>query len=60
MGTRGSLDFVANHDAETAFTERLVVPLEEGRVIEWLVAALQNLHELQVLEVKMIEDSPRM
>ena len=31
---------VPNHDAEAVFAERLAVPLEERRVLEWLITAL--------------------
>lgn len=37
-----NLDLVPYHDAETAFAERLLVPLEERGVVERLLAALHS------------------
>ena len=47
-----NLDLIPDHDTETAFAERLLVPLEEGGVVKWLLAALHNKkkHKLEHFE----------
>lgn len=37
-----NLDLVPDHNAETVFAERLLVPLEERGVVERPLAALHN------------------
>ena len=42
------LDLIPDHNAETAFAERLFVPLEERGVVKWLLTALgNNKHRLE-------------
>ena len=43
-----NLDLIPDHDTETAFAERLLVPLEEGGVVKWLLAALHNKKKTQI------------
>ena len=37
-----NLDLIPNHNTETAFAERLLIPLKECGVVKWLLAALHN------------------
>jgi hypothetical protein len=37
-----NLDLIPDHNTETAFAERLLVPLEERRIVKWLLAPLYN------------------
>lgn len=37
-----NLDLIPDHNTETAFAERLFIPLEKRGIIKWLLAALDN------------------
>lgn len=39
---KNNLGLIPDHNTETAFAERLFVPLEECRVVKWLLAALHD------------------
>ena len=50
---RNDLDLIPDHNTETAFAERLFIPLEKRGVIKWPRAALYNKKEIRTGKPEM-------